>query len=287
MPHLEDYQTETTFRATVRNTERITDSEHDAEIRHIDLELEASNFSFEVGQSIGVLVPGPHAFGNQRHFRLYSIASTRTGENGNPSTIAICVRRCFYIDSISGERYPGVASNYLCDLKEGDSITFTGPHGLPFEIPEDPATNLLMVGLGTGIAPFRAFVREIYASAGGWQGKVRLFYGAETGLELVYMNDMQNDFTNYYDQETFQAFEAISPRPYLGEPIALEQTLEENREEVWDIIQDPDSRVYVAGLERVAEMLDKALGEMAGSEEKWQRRKAEMIAGQRWSELIY
>ena len=35
----------------------------------------------------------------------------------------ILVRRCFYLDEVSGERYAGVASNYLCDAKPGDQIT--------------------------------------------------------------------------------------------------------------------------------------------------------------------
>ena len=101
------------------------------------------------------------------------------------------------------------------------------------------------------------------------------------------MYDIKNDFTNYYDQETFKAFEAVSPRPAMDEPIALDRTLEENRAEVWGMILQPNTYVYVAGLEKVRDMLDKAFSKMAGSEEKWQRRKAELTAGKRWIELIY
>ena len=46
------------------------------------------------------------------------------------------MRRCFYIDDISGEKYPGIASNFLCDAEAGGRITITGPYRSPFKIPE-------------------------------------------------------------------------------------------------------------------------------------------------------
>jgi ferredoxin--NADP+ reductase len=251
------------------------------------LEVDKGEFHFKLGQSVGLLIPGPHEFGNENHFRLYSVASTERGEKPGTSTISLCVKRCFYIDDVNGERYPGVASNYLCDLRPGDSITLTGPYGIAFSLPEDPSANILMIGLGTGIAPFRAFVKHIYDEVGEWNGKVRLFYGAKRGMELLYMNDQKNDLANYYDQDTFKAFEAVSPRPHLNEPIDLERTLSENASEVWEMLQDPNTYVYVAGLEQVSDMLDKALSKMAGSEEKWLRLKKHLIACDRWAELIY
>jgi len=162
-----------------------------------------------------------------------------------------------------------------------------GPYKGAFSIPDDDTTNLLMVGLGTGIAPFRAFVRHIYDERGGWKGKVRLFFGAKTGLEMIYMNDKRDDFANYYDEGTFKAFEAVSPHPALDAPIALDKAIEQNAHEVWDMVRDPDTYVYVAGHEKVSELLDEAMAKIAGSQEKWQRRKAELKAGKRWMELMY
>ena len=52
------------------------------------------------------------------------------------------MRRCFYIDEVSGERYPGVASNYLCDLRPDDTLTITGPYGQAFEAPKNPNAAL-------------------------------------------------------------------------------------------------------------------------------------------------
>ncbi len=287
MIRLEDYDIENQFKATVKETTRITPEESDEEVRDIFLEVDRKNFKFEVGQNIGVLISGPHEFGHDQHFRLYTIANLDEAKKSKKPLINICVKRVAYIDDYSGERYDGIASNYLCDLRPGDEVTLAGPYGQPFSLPEDKDANLLMIGMGTGIAPFRALAKRIYHERGGWKGKVRLFYGARSGLEMLYMNDKNGDLKNYYDEETFKAFEAVSPRPHMDDPIALDQTLEQHAKEVWRMILDPDTYVYVAGLEKIREMLDKAFIKMAGSKEKWERRKAELVAGKRWMELIY
>lgn len=287
MAQLAAYDRQTTFNATVKESVRLTPDQYKEEVRHIILELDGAAAQFHIGQSIGVSVPGPHAFGNEDHFRLYSIAGIGESESGHGKTVSLCVRRCFYVDDYSGERYPGVASNFMCDLKPGDTLALSGPYPGPFKLPNDRTANLLMVGMGTGIAPFRAFVRHIYSEVGGWQGQVRLFYGAKTGMELLYMNDIKNDLANYYDNETFKAFEAISPRPHFDAPVALDRTIEQNADDVWQLIQDPKTYIYVAGLSKVAELMDAAMAKIAGSEDAWRRRKAELRAGERWAELIY
>lgn len=284
---LDDFDTETRYTATVVSSTRITPQESDEEVRELILEIDEPDFTYEIGQSIGILLPGPHEFGQQHHFRLYTIADIpEKGPSGAPR-ITVAVRRCSYIDEYSGEQYKGVASNYLCDLKPEARLTITGPYGLPFEVPDDKDSDLLLIGMGTGIAPFRAFVKHIYQNVGDWRGKVRLFYGAKTGLEALYMNDEKNDFARYVDETTFEAFRALSPRPHWAEPVALEQALEDRQKEVWSMISKPNTHVYVAGLASLRPMLDKAFAKIAGSKEKWERRKAELVAGKRWVELIY
>ncbi|MCX6609663.1 MAG: oxidoreductase, partial [Acidobacteria bacterium] len=171
---LSDYDTNNPHEMTLQSTEIITPENSEAEVRHLVLRFDDTPFSYTEGQSIGVLAPGPYEFGNTQHLRLYSIASPSLGDDYRGNTLSICVRRCFSIDDISGERYPGRASNYLCDATPGDTILITGPYGVQFQVPASNEANLLMVGVGTGIAPFRAFVKSIYKRHGGWKGKVRL-----------------------------------------------------------------------------------------------------------------
>jgi ferredoxin--NADP+ reductase len=225
-------------------------------------------------------------FGNQFHHRLYSIADLPKTNNKKPN-IKILVKRCNFIDEYNGEIYKGIASHYLCDRVKNDDITITGPFGLPFTIPENKSADLLLIGLGTGIAPFRALIKHIYTNIKDWSGRVRLFYGARTGLELIYMNDKNDDLIQYYDETTFKAFQALSPRPHWADPIALDYALEERAEEIMNILGKPDTHVFVAGYEQIRKMLDKAFTNIFGSEDKWFLRKAELEAGKRWVEVVY
>jgi ferredoxin--NADP+ reductase len=283
---LQDFDTGDTYTAHVLSSERITPMESEEEVREIVLEVDRENFDYHAGQSIGVVVSGDHALGHRHHFRLYTVADIPEKIEGNPR-VTLCVKRCNYIDEYSGELYQGIASNYLCDLREGGSVTVNGPFGIPFEVPEDHEADLLLIGMGTGIAPFRALVKHIYQDVKDWKGRVRLFYGARSGLELLYMNDEKDDFTQYYDQDTFQAFKALSPRPHWSDPIAMDQELEARSEEIISMLGDTRTHIYVAGREDILETLDKAFGNILGDEEKWQRRKAELKAGNRWVELVY
>lgn len=281
-----EYDRGTTYDAKVVKSERITPDETD-EVRHIVLNVAATTFHFVEGQSVGVLVPGPHPFGNEDHFRLYSIASSRLGEEANMEEISLCVRRCFYIDDVSGERYPGIASNYLCDRGVGDTIKLTGPYGRAFQPPRDNTCNLLMIGIGTGIAPFRAFMKHIYEERKEWKGKVRLFYGARTGMDLLYMNSEKNDLSLYYDQVTFKAFETLTDKPHFNEEETVERGLQDNVAEVWELLQDQKTYVYVSGLYKLVEELDRTISGHIGDEAKWQELKQQMESEGRWSTLFY
>ena len=285
--HLEDYDTEQRFQATIVSSERITPEESDVEVRELTLDIQEPDFELQLGQSVGVISPGTEEFGQKHHFRLYSVADLpERGASGLPR-IKIAVRRVSYVDKYSGEQYPGVSSNYLCDLVPGDTITMAGPYGLAFEVPEEMDANLILIGTGTGIAPFRAFVKHLYQNVPEWKGTITLFYGAQSGLELLYMNDERDDFAQYYDSDTFEAFKALSPRPTWAAPIDWEAALAQRGEKLWTLLGQPNTYVYVAGLEKMRGELDVAFSEIAGSGEKWARRRAELAAGGRWVELLY
>lgn len=261
---------------------RITPESSREEVRQMTFETE-EDLAPEVGSCIRILAPGQ--YGNRYHTRLYSIADRDRTAAG--FRFSVCVRRCFYIDDFNGEKYEGVASNYLCNLRPEASIEFSGPVGYPFAVPDNPQANLLMIGMGTGIAPFRGLVRTIYEKLGGWKGKVRLFHGAKTGLEMLYLNEANNDLASYFDQPTFKAFQAVSPRPAFDAPVALDEALAKNAAEVWEIVNSPDSRVYVAGATQMLESIDKAMAGMAGSLQAWRALRQNLAAQGRWVDVLY
>ncbi|MET0061557.1 MAG: FAD-binding oxidoreductase [Candidatus Thiodiazotropha endolucinida] len=272
--------------ATLKSTTRITPETTD-EVRQLVLKIDEPSFRYTAGQSIGVLVPGPHQFGNEFHHRRYSIANPVESDNSQSIELELLVRRCFYLDEISGEQYPGIASNYLCDAQVGDKIKITGPYRSPFKIPTDTSSNLLMIGTGTGVAPFRAFVRQIYAQHGNWQGDVRLFYGDRGGMNLLYMNDQQKDLTQFYDEQSFKAFSVLTDRPLSGAEEGLQDSLKNNVEECVRLLREPNTYLYLAGQEKAAQVFDKVMVDAFGSEEAWKKEKSTLVEQERWAELLY
>src|SRR5260370_7511110 len=70
----------------------------------------------------------------------------------------------------------GVASNYVCDLKLGDTVDVIGPFGATFLMPEDPGTDVIMICTGTGSAPFRAFTERRRPTMPPAAGKLYFFF---------------------------------------------------------------------------------------------------------------
>jgi sulfite reductase (NADPH) flavoprotein alpha-component len=119
--------------------------------------------------------------------RLYSIASSpKAHENEVHLTIA-AVRYHTH-----GKARVGVASTYTADLVEkGDKIPVYVHSNKNFRLPADPATAIIMIGPGTGIAPFRAFVEERQAI--GATGKNWLFFGDQHySYDFLYQLEWQN-----------------------------------------------------------------------------------------------
>lgn len=271
------------YSAVLTESRRITPPNSREEVRHLVFRTNDLSFDGALGSCVRVLAPGQ--FGNPYHARLYGIMDLE--RRGDVTEFAICVRRCSYIDDFNGEEYKGVASNYLCDMHIDDTLLFAGPVGYPFLIPEDKTADLLLLGMGTGIAPFRTLIRQIYEKVGGWKGKVRLFYGARSPLEMLYMNDENSDLANYFDQPTFKAFQAVSPRPHFDAPVALDKALEHNAAEVWDMIQRRNTRVFVAGTRNMLDTVEPAMAKLAGSFDNWAAARAKLISSGRWSEVLY
>ena len=283
---LQDYDISTRYPAQVVQSKRLTSADSANEIREIVLDV-GNNLNIDVGQHVGVLAPGQAEFGQPHHLRLYTVADIPQRMSEGTIRIHLCVKRCWYLDQYSGERYRGVASHFLCDLAAGNRLELTGPYGHPFEIPDEPDATLILIGAGTGIAPFRAFVKYLHQHPESFRGKIWLFHGGKTGLDLLYMNELEDDFAQYYDRETFQAIAALSANPDWSDAIDWEAAISQHGTEIWKMLEDSKTHVYLAGLESIRDQLDTVFCGLAGSVERWHRRKVELAAGGRWIELLY
>ena len=84
-----------------------------------------------------------------------------------------------------------------------------------------------------------------------------------------------------------EAIAALSERPHWSDAIDWDSALISRSEELWNMLSDVNTQVYVAGLEPIRDHLDEVFAKVAGSREKWDQRKAELEAGGRWIELLY
>jgi sulfite reductase (NADPH) flavoprotein alpha-component len=119
--------------------------------------------------------------------RQYSIASSSmVNEEELHLTVALDTFR------VEGKQKFGLCSNYLCKIEEGDEISFTIKRNPHFYLP-DSDKDIIMIGPGTGIAPFRAFVSE--RSVTQAEGKNWLFFGDRKFTEnFLYQTEWQEHF---------------------------------------------------------------------------------------------
>jgi sulfite reductase (NADPH) flavoprotein alpha-component len=119
--------------------------------------------------------------------RLYSIASS---PEAHPEEIHITVARNFF--TIHDELKYGLASDFLSHFDENNELKFYVHPNNQFRLPEE-YKNIIMIGPGTGIAPFRSFIAE--RDATGATGKNWLFFGEQHFVtDFLYQTEIQNWF---------------------------------------------------------------------------------------------
>jgi len=187
------------FMSKVVSSKRIVGPAATGETCHIIFDHQG-DFPYWEGQSWGVVADGTNEKNGKPHnVRLYSIASSRYGDDMTGTTGSLCVRRATYWDPELKADDPakkGICSNFLCDTKPGDAVKMTGPSGKVMLLPEeDPNTDYIMVATGTGIPPYRGFVRRLFAedtpAAKAYKGEAWLFLGVANSDALLYDDEFQ------------------------------------------------------------------------------------------------
>ncbi|HFE9669704.1 TPA: NADPH-dependent assimilatory sulfite reductase flavoprotein subunit [Yersinia enterocolitica] len=168
--------------------------------------------------------------------RLYSIASSQA-ETENEVHITVGVVRY----DIDGRPRTGGASGYLADRLEVDGdIRIFIEHNDNFRLPANPETPVIMIGPGTGIAPFRAFMQQ--READGATGKNWLLFGNPHFTEdFLY----QVEWQRYVKDGLLTRIDLAWSRDQIHK-IYVQDKLREQGAELWDWIQQ-GAHIYVCG----------------------------------------
>ncbi|MDE2080709.1 MAG: benzoyl-CoA 2,3-epoxidase subunit BoxA [Burkholderiales bacterium] len=244
--------------ATVAGNVRVTEVGSDYDTHHLVLDFGAMPFPVLEGQSIGIVPPGVDAAGRPHHARQYSVASPRNGERPSYNNVSLTIKRV--LEDHQGLPVRGVASNFLCDLKVGDTVQVIGPFGTSFLMPNHPKSHLVMICTGTGSAPMRAMTewrRRLRASGKFEGGKLMLFFGARTKEELPYFGPLQNLPKDFIDINFAFSRAAGQPKTYV------QDRMRERAADLAVLLTDPNAYFYVCGLKAMEEGVVLALRDVA------------------------
>lgn len=174
--------------------------------------------------------------------RYYSISSSPAMAGASKCSVTVGV-----VDAPASSGrgvYKGVCSNYLSSRRPGDVVyAIVRETKAGFRLPENPATPIIMVGPGTGLAPFRGFLQERAAmkAKGKSLGASMLFFGCRhPEQDFLYANELKG-FADQGITDLHVAFSrADTPKSYVQDLIAAQ------KDKVWKLIE-AGAIIYVCG----------------------------------------
>ena len=197
--------------------------------------------------------------------RLYSIASSISA---NPDEVHLTIGALRY--DAHGRERKGVCSSFMADrIEPGDTLPVYIQHNQNFKLPNNPDTPIIMVGPGTGIAPFRSFIQE--REELGAEGKSWLFFGDQHFVtDFLY----QTEWQNYLKDGVLTKLDVAFSRD-TEEKVYVQHRLLEHSQELFEWLQE-GAVVYVCGDEKnMAKDVHNTLIEIIEKEGKMSREKAE------------
>lgn len=222
-------------------------------VRHIEFDVSGTNLVGRAipGQSIGVVPPGTDANGKPHKLRLYSLASPSGGETGDGTRLSTTVKRVIDEHWESHALFTGVCSNYLCNLKVGDTVKLAGPSGKRFVLPATISDHdYIFFATGTGIAPFRGMLLDILRS--GAPSKVALIMGTPYSSDLLYHSDMLDlaaKHPNFTYLPTISRERNDGPKgPGTLGKLYVQDRLTANAEQLGAMLRSPRALIYICGI---------------------------------------
>jgi sulfite reductase (NADPH) flavoprotein alpha-component len=196
--------------------------------------------------------------------RLYSVSSSQAAV-GNEVHITVSAVRY----NNKGRIRFGACSTYLADRIEVDGkIAVFIEKNPAFKLPRHEETPIIMIGAGTGIAPFRAFLQ--HREAAGMKGKTWLFFGERRfQSDFLYQVEWQKLLKNGYLEKLDLAFSRDQ-----DEKIYVQHRLIEHQEEIYSWLQNGASLYLCGDMRNMARDVQKALVEIIATQGGLSLRKA-------------
>jgi cytochrome P450 / NADPH-cytochrome P450 reductase len=173
--------------------------------------------------------------------RYYSISSSPSGD---PSRCSVTVGVVAGAASSGRGVYKGICSNYLAGRRAGETIHATlRETKAGFRLPDDASVPIIMIGPGTGLAPFRGFLQERAArkAKGATLGPAMLFFGCRHPDQDYLYADELKAFAADGVTELHTAFSrAEGPKTYVQNLVTAQQ------DRVWSLIEN-GAIIYVCG----------------------------------------
>ena len=187
--------------------------------------------------------------------RQYSIASS---PNAHPDEVHLLVKRVEY--DFNGRTHLGAASNWLARLQAGDKAAVHIKPNAHFKLPASADSKIIMIGAGTGVAPFRSFLFE--REAQGISGNSWLFFGEQRfRTDFLYQTEWQQFLANGTLERMSVAFSRDQARK-----VYVQHRLLEEAAEVYQWLQE-GAYLYVCGdMNGMAKDVHNALIEIVASQ---------------------
>jgi sulfite reductase (NADPH) flavoprotein alpha-component len=203
-------------------------------------------------QKFSKVRPHPEAFVEALEVlqpRLYSISSSHNATPGKLSLTVDCVR---YV--IGKRQRLGLASTFLAErIQPGDEVKVYVQKAHGFALPQDPRTPVIMIGPGTGVAPFRAFLLDRKAT--GAQGKNWLFFGHQrSDCDFFYSDELKALKTSGHLTRLSLAWSRDGDKKFY-----VQDRMREVGRELWTWLAE-GANVYICGdAKRMAKDVERAL----------------------------
>ncbi len=196
--------------------------------------------------------------------RFYSISSSQE-EAEDEIHITLGVVRY----DIGKKKRTGGASGFLASRKEGDRIRIFIEYNDRFRLPANPSTPIIMIGAGTGIAPYRAFLQQRETDSS--TGKNWLFFGnPHFTSDFLY----QTEWQQYAKKGILTRIDLAWSRDQ-SEKIYVQDRIREQSREIWNWLRD-GSYIYVCGdASRMAKDVENALLDVIQKEGNMNKEQAE------------